>query len=564
MRVSTERAQFWLTMSFENGKYTEPKSFMPAGEDFQANYADLQKLYPHVEYFLRVFGFQNLYKRQELIDQRPDSVYKKRDGESNEFVKARVEKYKQMDILMYGRLMKTVPNSMLLDFQRTDKNPKKWTGMIFWAFIQVRILENSVAFINNTQTRIRSRRLTNAKYSGNMRLMLQDFDDDFALLENTETYSTVSKVYYIRKAQCIEEGKDWSKDDPYNAIFVMLHSRLAGDPELEWSEVIKELITHYDASFKSDVESSVFGEDVSDKSVKEEANVGKLKHSEVKFGVKQMLSEFKAKASGKVKGQITKAEALFSNGNGNENGNGGGKGNFHKFKRFPKRAQANGKGGGKGDKSGGKWKGQGRKGDGWFTCNNCEKPGHYYRECTLPGGGAYKQNDRKKRKRDDDNDDDEAHVIETVLVGDLKFGGGISDFGLVSDVTNEPEKFVYIDSCATGHMTGSEHGVTAKVEAEGRVGFGDPNQGLDVTHKCKKRMVFDTKPDKHAITFAKFSLIPGLTKTLLSWYELVKVGVIMDTRDHVMLMKIPQGDGKPAAKVPVKWEGRMLAAKLHF
>ena len=225
-------------------QYKEPTSFAAESYKIQASYHDYTVILPAVEYYLSTMDMHSaFFEYDEPHENEPDIIFQVRGGETDtspEYIE-RTNAFKIFDMHFYGRLLITLTPQL----GKEINNPAKVTGrsgICAWAFFRNRCLKASVAFINAVQLRMSKRKLT--QYSGNMRLMLDDFAEDFNLLSKHETFSNITRLHKIQNAQCVKGNTQefWSAEDPYHNLLCTLTDGIVRAPKtFTWKRIIGDI-----------------------------------------------------------------------------------------------------------------------------------------------------------------------------------------------------------------------------------------------------------------------------------------------------------------------------------
>ena len=525
-------------MPWVKGKYVKAESLLPNDQTVEMTYAGYVKLRPHAKGFFDDFSMQDIFEYRDMSDLKPDIIYKRRAGESAADLKKRIDNFEEFIPYLYQRMLKTVPESFLMELEQINN------GLAAWIKFTTHLTEKNYNFISTTQDRLKGMELSH--YDNNMRLFLIDFKRDLNILKDVETFSATALLKALRKAQAISDER-WNIHDPYHEPLASLFEKVADGQDISFDDMQLKLEQHYDLVFKNKVE-NIHGNVASrvpkmeaSKKGPEKLNITKDITIDKNTSVKSMVDSL-SKVPGLSKSkcnQVKQLQAHFSTKGG---GKGGGKG-----KGNDRRSIYKGRKGGKGGK-GNRGKGKGNKTT--FYCHNCKKPGHYAKDCWAPGGGAQKPSTQNG---------EQANVVEIAFVASQLEPVALN----ATDPALHDNDYIYIDTCASCHMTGSDKGVSEKVEFSSNVQFGDPLTTSEVTHKCKKRLpMIDQYKTKFGITLKDTLFVPGLSKTLISVKKLADQGVNIQLTPGNLRMIVKQPDGKRSF-IPMTWHNNLLAIKLQ-
>ena len=537
-------------------KWVEPKSLMTDGGIMEMSFQGWKRLKPHARNFFKDFGCEELFENHtDIKNTQPDVIYRKKTAEETDAeLNARVKMYENFEPYLYQRLMKTVPDIFITELD------KHRNGLAAWVALRTHLTEKNHTFISTTQDRLKSMRLTH--YKNNMRLLLNDFAEDLEALKGFENLSMTSILKYLRRSQAIYPDDPikgvWNSSDPYHEPLSKLYDKVMTGKSLNFEKIRIALEQHYDLVFKSTVERIHMSHTVKPKFSAAVATHNADDGSKSLTAAELLVTA--ANTPGVSKNQqkkIQSCQAFLSSGKGGK----GAKGDRnHKSLHFPFKKPGKGGGKGKGNRKGkGAGKGGGYANRKILKCNNCHKDGHTVDRCWAPGGGAHDPNYYKKKKSQNDEADDEANVSHHVFVSKYMENLLVSD-----DKTTYDEDWVYIDTCATSHMAGSDNGVSKKEEAEGIVQYGDPLSSSNVTHKCVKSVqIKDQKGKTHKISLKNTIFVPGLSKNIWSVYQLEKSGIkVINEKDNRRLV-LPKTDDSPPVYIPIEWHNRMMAMKIQ-
>ena len=466
----------------------------------------------------------------------PDVIVGRRtitnDSTTEESVETQQDRIKWFDIFkdyLYERLLKTVPDSFIPEMEKLDD------GLAAWAKLLVHLTSVDHNFISSCKDRLQFMKLIH--FHNNMRIFLTSFKEDLDLLTGFETFSSTTILKMLRKAQAVDENNEWNSKDPYHEVFSTLYTKLIHhNGILAFATMEKYLIGHYDLLYKNKVEN------IHTKGAPEPSGTNALAaNANASFSAKAFITEAlkNPDLSNNQRKKLMKEKALLT-------GKGGGRPHAD-FKRDKGKGKGRGRGRGRG--KGGRGNPNFKKG---VYCDNCGLEGHIKKTCYKPGGDAHKP-------RNQDTTDQSNATEHVFLMQHLEEALSTSTTDNAYD-----NEYIYIDTCCTGHMTGSDNDITEKKKTTGHVKFGDPLAKASITHTCVKKFSALDQDGKtpRKITLSRTLFVEGLTKDLVSVFELFSKGIELQLKKGNMRLILPASkSGEQKIYIPLVWHKKLLAVK---